>query len=56
MIRILREKIMPRLAYTDDIDLCFGNAVRELKNLVASPLACNLRASASISSDKIGSE
>ena len=32
---------MPRLAYTDDIDLCFGNAVREFNDFVASPLACN---------------
>ena len=33
---------MPSLAYTDNIDLCFGNTVREFKNFVASPLACNL--------------
>ena len=42
IIEISRKKIMPRLAYTDDIDLCFGNAVREFKNFVAGPLACNL--------------
>ena len=42
IIEISRKKIMPRLAYTDDIDLCFGNAVREFKNFAAGPLACNL--------------
>jgi hypothetical protein len=42
IIEISRKKITPRLAYTDDIDLCCGNAVREFKNFVASPLACNL--------------
>ena len=34
--------MMPHLAYTDEIDLCFGNAVREFKNFVAGPLTCNL--------------
>ena len=42
IIEISRKKIMPRLACTDDIDLCFGNAVRVFKNFVTGPLACNL--------------